>query len=131
MASRSSRGRQQTEGLPLDLGDARAAQGGATLPGTAVRPVLRRVERAVGDSIRAARGETPADPRWAAAEALARELGRGLDLAAANADPYALAQLGPKLLDALRELSLTPASSQTKGDLENLLADLAKPMRPA
>lgn len=131
MASRPPRGRRQNEVLTLDLGDDHAAQGGAALPGTSVRRILRRVEKAVGTSITAARAENPADPRWTAAEALARELGRGIDTAAANADPYALAQLGPKLLDVLRELALTPASATVKGELESLLKDMARPERPA
>jgi len=131
MAPRAPRGRKQDDALALDFGDDHAAQGGAALPGTAVRKVVRRVERAVSSSIAAARADTPADARWAAGEALARELGRGIDIAAANGDPYALAQLGPKLLEVLRELALTPSSATVKGELDTLLADLATPDPPS
>lgn len=130
MSPRAPRGRKQTGAdgavaLALDFGDAPAA--GAKLPGTAVRRPPGRVERSVSISITAARGEHPADARWAAGEALARELGRGIDIAAANGDPYALAQLGPRLLETLRELALTPASATVKGELDELLADLNSP----
>lgn len=130
MAPRAPRGRtpKASDGavaLDLEFGDAPSA--GGKLPGTAVRSRVGRVERSVGASIVAARGDAPADSRWAAGEALARELGRGIDIAAANNDPYALAQLGPKLLDVLRELTLTPASATVKGDLDQLLRDIATP----
>lgn len=126
MAAKPPRGRKQNggEALALDFGDAPPA--GAKLPGTSVRRPPGRVERSVSSSITAARGDAPADARWAASEALAKELGRGIDIAAANGDPYALAQLGPKLLETLRELALTPASATVKSDLDELLADLKK-----
>ena len=125
--ARTPRGRRG-EGvlaLPLDVGtDAPEA---AKLSGTSVRRHVGRVERHVGDSIVAARAGVPAEARWAAAEVLAKELGRALDVASANRDPYAVAQLAPKLLEALRELALTPASAQAKSDLAELLADIANP----
>lgn len=126
MSSKSPRGRRGTGGEPLalDFGDAPPA--GAKLPGTSVRRPPGRVERSVSSSITAARGDSPPELRFAASEALAKELGRGIDIAAANGDPYALAQLGPKLLETLRELTLTPASATVKSDLEDLLADLKK-----
>ena len=127
MATSPKRGRGKTGGTPLDLDFGDAPAPGAPLPGTAVRRPVRRVEASVAASILAARPAAGADPRWKAAEALAKELGRGVDIAAANGDPYALAQLGPKLLDTLRELQLTPASATVKGDLEELLADLKDP----
>lgn len=130
MSARAPRGRQKTGAdgsMPLALEFADLAPAGAKLPGTAVRRHVGRVERSVSASILAARGEQPADPRWAGGEALAKELARGIDIAAANSDPYALAQLGPKLLETLRELALTPASATVKGELDDLLADLATP----
>lgn len=126
MAGKSSRGRKQGDALALDFGDEPAA-GTAPLPGTSVRRPVRRVEASVSRSIQSARAGTEADPRWSAAEALARELGRGIDIAAYNADPYALAQLGPKLLEVLRELALTPASATVKSELDELLADMGRP----
>lgn len=110
MASRPTRGREEEGGR-------------RPLPKT----VIGRVERSVNDAILAGRDGAPADPRWRAAEALARELGRGIDTAAAAGDPYALAQLGPKLLDLLRELRLTPPPQAAAGSLDALLADLAIP----
>lgn len=126
MAAKPARGRKQTGTLDLDFGDD-GALASAPLPGTAVRRPVRRVEGAVTRSIQTGRQGADPDPRWAGTEALARELARGIDIAAGNADPYALAQLGPKLLDVLRELALTPASATVKSELDDLLADLAKP----
>jgi hypothetical protein len=126
MAARPPRGRKGTGGEPLSLDFGDAPPAGAKLPGTAVRRPPGRVERSVSSSITAARGDAPADPRWAAGEALAKELGRGIDIAATNQDPYALAQLGPRLIEVLRELALTPASATVKNDLAELLADLKK-----
>lgn len=105
-----------------------APEHGDPIPGTAVRRQPGRTEKAVGTSIQHGRQGKPADPRFAAAEALARQLAYGVDQAAAKADPYALAQLGPKLLEVLRELALTPgAAGEGKSGFDAFMADLAKP----
>lgn len=106
----------------------RGADGG-DVPDGPRGPVLR-VEGAVSRSVRTARGSGKADPRYAAVEALAREVGRAVDVAGAKRDPYAVAQLTPRLLDVLSALHLTPASNtapESEDGLAELLADLARP----
>lgn len=87
-----------------------------------------RVERAVSVSIRAAR-TAGADPRLAAAEALARTLARALDDAASTGQIYALAPLSARLWPILDAFAMTPAPPAPPEDdeLAALLADLATP----
>ncbi|MFE7133402.1 hypothetical protein ACFVIM_21350 [Streptomyces sp. NPDC057638] len=82
-----------------------------------------RVEDAVGRTVRALR-PAGADPARAALEALARELGRGVDTAGARSDVFALAQITPRLLDVLDRL--TPRETEG-GAVADLLAGLADP----
>ncbi|MEV3852743.1 hypothetical protein AB0J38_00195 [Streptomyces sp. NPDC050095] len=91
---------------------------------------VRRVEGAVSASVRKARGSGKADPRYAAVEALARSVGRTVDIAVYKGETYAVAQLSPKLMEILTALHLTPASNTAPDDgdgLAELLADLARP----
>lgn len=121
MATRPPRGAGQTA-LPMGAHAAPGPPVGTALPGTAVRRPVGRVERAVCDSIRAARGEAPREVKLSALETLARQLAAGLDLAAA--EPYALAQLGPRLLDVLTALQLTPQPRVDDDGLSDLIKDL-------
>lgn len=105
----------------------RGAGQGTPEEGPAAALPTGRVERAVAGSIRAGR-EAAANPLLAGTETLARELARGIDIAAAKADPYALAQLGPKLLDVLTTLQLVPQQQKSSSDA---LADaVAAALRP-
>lgn len=123
MAAKSKRGRGQTT---LSLGPDDSSATLSTLPGVSVRAREGRTERAVAASIRAGRDGAAADPRYAGAESLARSLARGIDVARGEGDPYALAQLGPKLLDVLRELQLTPPPRAVGADdLAELLGGLS------
>lgn len=125
MAAKRTRGRGQTA-LTLDAEDDAGTL--TALPGVSARRRPGPTEAAVAASIRAARGEAKADPRWAGAESLARSLARGVDRARDAGDPYALAQLGPRLLEALRELGLTPPPRpESGGKLEELLSSLSEP----
>lgn len=125
MGTGRNRGRGQTaiEGIE-EQGPAVADA--VPLRGIKARRVMSRVERAVSESISAAR-PGPADARLRGAETLARELARGIDIAAGKADPYALAQLSPKLLDVLRELGLAGGAAAAVDPTTELLADLATP----
>jgi len=69
----------------------------------------------VSDAIRAGRDGGDADARWRAAETLARHIAATLD-ATTTADPYAVAQLAPRLLAVLQELRLTPAAAGSGAD---------------
>lgn len=129
MSTKSNRGtRRQGGQTALSVVDETGAPEprDTPIPGTRRRRPRLRVERAVDESIKAAR-TAGADPRMAAAEALARELAAGIDVAALKMDPYALAQLGPKLLDVLKELGMTRPPEQTDSALSALLADLRDP----
>ncbi|MFJ2869818.1 hypothetical protein [Streptomyces sp. NPDC087298] len=107
----------------------RAPRGRAALPpqgGDPYAPEKRtvgRVEAAVSRQVRAVR-RTGADPARAGVEAIARELARAMDTAGARLDPYAVAQVTPKLLDVLDRL--TPKDAEGD-DLADLLADLSTP----
>ncbi|GAA2118570.1 hypothetical protein GCM10009802_20260 [Streptomyces synnematoformans] len=86
-----------------------------------------RVETGVTRAIRAAREGAAADPRLAGLESLARTLAAGVDIAADQ--PYALAQLSPRLLDVLETLMLIPRTTHSDA-LTQLLADIATPTVP-
>lgn len=94
------------------------------LPASSVRRRRGRVETAVCAAIAAGRMGGRAEPRYAGAESLAREVARALDVAAWNKDPYAVAQLAPRLESALCLLRLTPASAAGGGDLAGLLREI-------
>lgn len=109
---------------------------GDPIPGLGVRRRAGGCERAVQDALRASR-ERPggADPRWVAAAAAAKALARAVDAALSGRDgapdPYAVAQTAPRLLEALRELQLTPASAGDGTDpLGQLLGDLGPGTSP-
>lgn len=105
-----------------------ANRGQPTLPGFAARRAVRRVERAVGASIVAGRAGGRADRRWSGTETLAREIAAAIDLAALEQQPYAVAQLAPRLLDTLRELQLTPTAAADGLDpVTEFLRGLAEP----
>ncbi|MFB6943390.1 hypothetical protein ACFWGL_12440 [Streptomyces sp. NPDC060286] len=113
MGTRTSRGRAALlalSGAPEDDGDAG-------------RRCVGRVEAAVSRQVRALRRDG-ADPKRAGIEAIARELARAMDTAGARLDPYAVAQVTPKLLDVLDRL--TPTETEADG-LADLLADMSKP----
>jgi hypothetical protein len=97
------------------------------------RRTTGRVERAVTEAIRAAHRENrgAADARWRGAEALARQVAAALDTGAD--DPYAVAQLAPRLLAVLTELRLTPAAAGIGTDpLGDFFAELsAEPVQHA
>ncbi|MFJ9433681.1 hypothetical protein ACIRQY_29065 [Streptomyces sp. NPDC101490] len=65
-------------------------------------------------AIRASRAGGKADPTRAAVEAVVRIVARGLDVAAD--DPYALAQLVPRMLDCLRLAQLVPEPAGAADD---------------
>jgi transcriptional regulator NrdR family protein len=97
--------------------------------GAAARRVRGRLERATEEAVRAARAGEKADRRFAALETLARLYAASLDQAVVR-EPYAVAKIGPHLLEVLRELRLTPPTVDASGkdqDLSALLADLAAP----
>lgn len=118
--------RSQAE-LDLGIADQPAPEG--TIRLIDVREKVFATEQATRKAIIAGRDGAPADPKWAATESLARQLARAIDLAMNKtpADPYAVAQLAPKLLDVLRELKLTPMSAVQASGLEDLLSDLGTP----
>jgi hypothetical protein len=115
--------------VELDLGISEQAPPEGTIRLIDVREKVFATEQATRKAIIAGRGGAAADPRHAAAEALARQLSRAVDLAMHKSPPdlYAVAQLSPRLLDVLRELRLTPDSEQKGSDLDELLASLGDP----
>ncbi|MET8603074.1 hypothetical protein ABZV92_05975 [Streptomyces rubiginosohelvolus] len=113
MTTRPSRGRTS---LP--------AQSGAPMgDGAAERRTVGRVEAAVSRQVRALRRDG-ADPARVGVEAIARELARAMDTAGARLDPYAVAQVTPKLLAVLDRL--TPKEGDDDA-LNDLLADMSAP----
>jgi hypothetical protein len=134
MGHRAGRGRRSAQDALLDVNDGRPAPEPTPLPAVAPRRHVGRLERAVQESVRAVRepnenGRREGDPRWAGAERLAYTVAGALDQAARKGDPYAVAQLAPRLLDVLRDLMLTPGAigAAAGDDLGSLLADLATP----
>lgn len=83
-----------------------------------------RVERAVAAAIRAAQRAGTLDPTHAGLGATLRALGRALDTAERKGDPYAAAQAGRVLLDALDRARLTPTATGSAADAAPSLADL-------
>ncbi|MFE3071770.1 hypothetical protein [Streptomyces sp. NPDC059247] len=78
------------------------------------RRTAGRAERGAETAIRASRSGGKADPKRAAVEAVVRIVARGLDVAAD--DPYALAQLVPRMLDILRLAQLVPEPAGAADD---------------
>ncbi|MFE6404775.1 hypothetical protein [Streptomyces alboflavus] len=66
-----------------------------------------------------------ADPVRAGVEAIARELGRAMDTAGLRRDPYAVAQVAPKLLDVLDRLA--PKEGEEAGALAALVSEMQAP----
>lgn len=126
MVTKGNRGRRQ-EALPLDTDAGPRAPEHSPLPGLK-RPKTPQgtVYRGVCAAIIASRGDGSPNASWAGTEALARSLANAMDVALRKGEPYAVAQLAPRLLDVLRDLLLTPASARSDGDdqLHALLADL-------
>lgn len=118
--------RSQAE-LDLGIADAPAPEG--TIKLIDVQERVYATQQATRKAIIAGRNGAPADPRFAAAESLARQLARAVDIAMHKSPPdvYAVAQLSPRLLDVLRELRLTPDSEQKGSDLDELLASMGTP----
>jgi hypothetical protein len=91
---------------------------------SATRRGRGRTEQAVTRSLTSRQRED----RYAAIEALALAVGRAVDGAVADADPYAVAQLSPRLLELLAELRLTPGSIEGASDgVAELLAAISAP----
>ncbi|MFI6688903.1 hypothetical protein [Streptomyces sp. NPDC050485] len=87
------------------------------------RRVAGRAERGVEAAIRASRAGGKADPRCAGIEAVIRIAARALDGAAD--DPYAVAQLLPRVLDVMTFAGLVP---EPKGAADDSLAALLSAM---
>lgn len=81
----------------------------------------------MSQAIRAARNGQ-ADPKLAGIEALARELGRSLDVAAEKQQLYAVAPLSKRLLETLESLHLLPPPPVEREDpIMELLRELSNP----
>ena len=107
-----------------------AAEPGPPLPLDVKQPASRgRTARAVEAAIRAGQRAGQLDELDAGVAALARQLARACDAAESTAQPYALAQLGPRLLDALVALGLSPSARPgSAGDeWDRLAAELGAP----
>ena len=117
------------------------AKRGATGPGTLQRPGPAAdgpesaqdsvppgagvVRAAVHAAIVAGHEAEGVDPRLQGLEGLAEHLAGSIDRY--HDQPFAVAQLAPRLLDVLRELRLTPAPVQAADALTELLASLNEP----
>jgi len=87
-----------------------------------------RVERAVDAAIAAARRDGALADVDGAALTLARAQARGVDIAEAGQDLWALARIGAELREMLQRLRLDPVSRGGQSDdVRDFLADLARP----
>jgi hypothetical protein len=87
-----------------------------------------RVERAVDEAVRKARGERTIDALDSGMVSLARACARAVDVAEAGRDVWALARAAGELRETLVRLRLDPTSRGLSRDsIADWLADLARP----
>lgn len=92
--------------------------------GDLARRVPGRVERRVGEALRARRQGEKADPRLAGHEATILVLAQALDAAAASGDALNVTRLSRCLMEVMNVLRMAPPS-QAEGSNEELAALLA------
>lgn len=83
-----------------------------------------RTEQALERSLQSVESR---DIRYAALEAAALGAAQAFDVALSNADPYAVAQLLPRLMEALERLRLVPVEETPDDGLEALFAEMSAP----
>lgn len=92
---------------------------------------MGRVERAINTAIAAARRDGALIDVDTGALTLARSQARGVDLAEAARDVWALARIGGELRETLIRLRLDPVSrGATRDQLADFLASLTEPSPP-